>query len=158
MPNCNDVTGLQKQSLERISELVHVREDCSEKIQLLKTAINYGKKISSDVYHIHGIETIIKKFNELEKTWRTKRVCELAESTFWGILLPFLSPAAALQPLVKSLSFMTVAKEGLKEFKDSTTDEDKDANEETAVNDFNSLMKFLTTKAIVKLQAQWNPV
>ena len=161
MPNCN-VADLQKQGLKRISELVHVKEDCSKKIQLLKTAIDYGKKISSDVYPIMGIETIIEKFNELEKSWRTKKVFELEESGFWGILQPLLSPAAALQPLVKSISFMTVAKEGLKELNDLTENEDEDpsvdVNEETPMNDFYSLMKFLTNNAIEELQAQWNPV
>jgi hypothetical protein len=151
------IADLQKQSLNRISELVHIKEDCSKKFHLLETAINYGKQISNDVYHVHGIETIIAKFNELERSWRTRRVCELQIGTFWGELRPFLSPAEALQPLVNSLSFMTVAKKGLKELSDSSADED--GNEATAaVSDFFSLMMFLTTRAIEELQAQWNPV
>ncbi len=142
--------------MDRISELVHVVEGCAEKFQLLESAIIYGKKISNNVYPVNGVGTVIETFNDLKKIWRTRRVYELQVDTFWGILHQFLSPAVALQPLVKSLSFMTVAKNGLKELSISSADDD--GNAASAVNDFYSLIMFLTTTAIEELQAQWNPV
>jgi MoxR-like ATPase len=151
-----DLADLQKQILDRISELMHAAQDCLKKIEFLESAINCGNKISNDVYPVHKTETIIEAFIYLKQTSGSKRVYELQFDTFWGTLLPFLRPAKDLQPLVNSLSFMAVAKKGLKELRKSNADED--GNEATATIDFYSLMMFLTTKAIEDLQAQWNPV
>ena len=151
-----DLADLQNQILDRISELAHVVEDCSQKFQLLGSAITYGKQMSNDVYPVHGIETIMETFNDRQKTWSSRRVSELQTDEFWGTLLDFLSPAEALQPLANSLSFTTIAKKGLKELSNSSADED--GNEPSTVCDLYSLMMFLTTKATEELQAQWNPV
>jgi hypothetical protein len=154
MLNC-DVEDLQKQISDRITELVHVADDCSQKFQLLECAINYGK-ILNDVCTVQGIEPIIETFNHLKETHHTKRVFELQVETFWGTLLPFLSPAEDLQPLANSVSFKTVAKKALKEL--SNPSEVEDGNERTGVSDFCSLMMFLTTKAIEEFKAQWSSV
>ena len=151
-----NATALQKQITDRIYELECIVEDCSKKFDLLESAIKYGKGLSADVYHVQGIDTIIKTFNELKLSWRNRKICELQETKFWKELLPFISPAEALQPLINSLSFMTLAKKGFQELSDSTADED--GNEGTTPNDLYSFMVFLTTKVIEDLQDQWNPV
>ncbi|CAB4010650.1 E3 ubiquitin- ligase RNF213, partial [Paramuricea clavata] len=153
----HDLGDLRKQILDEISSLTGVVEDCSEKFQLLESAINYGKKISNDVYPVNGVETIIETFNYLKETLRTRKINELQADKFWGTLFPFVGQAEALQPLVNSLSFMTVAKNGLKKLSNSSADEDGN-QATTAVIDFFSLMMFLTTKAIEEFKAQWNPV
>ena len=154
----SSLSDIQKQVLNRISELMGIVEDCSKKIQLLETAIKYGKKLSNDFCAVNGIENIIETFNNLKETWRSRRVYELLDDDmFWGeVLLPLLSPAEALQPLVNSLSFRALAKKGLKEVTNSIPgDSDTKA---TDVVDFYSMMGFLTTKVIEQLQMQWNPV
>ena len=70
---------------------MHVVEDCSKKIQLLESSINYGKN-----YTDHGFDTITKTFDHLKNTWRSRKIYELQHDTFWGTLLPFLCPAEAL--------------------------------------------------------------
>ena len=152
----NDLAALQKQISDRISELMHVVQDCSKKSQLLVFAINYGKQLSHGVYPVNGIETIIKTFNDLNETRCTIRVHELEVDTFWGTLRPFLSPAEALQPLMNSLSFMNVARRALKELSRSSADEN--GNEASAVKDFYSLITFLATKVIEELREKWDPV
>ncbi len=155
MPTC-DHADLQEQILDQISTLTGVVKACHEKFQLLESAINYGKQISNDVYPVDGIETTIETFNDLKETLSTRKVNELHVDKFWGTLLPFVCRAEALQPLMSSLSFMTVAKKGLKELGDSRADEN--GNEASTISDFYSLMTFLTTRTIEELQAQWNPV
>ena len=154
----SSLSDIRKQVLNRISELMGIVEDCSKKIQLLETAIKYGKKLSNDFCAVNGIENIIETFNNLKETWRSRRVYELLDDDmFWGeVLLPLLSPAEALQPLINSLSFRALAKKGLKEVTNSIPgDSDTKA---TDVVDFYSMMGFLTTKVIEQLQMQWNPV
>ena len=133
---------------DQISKLV----DLVEKFRWLKSAIDYGQKISTEAYPVHGIETIIKTFDELMR--KKYQVCELKCDQFWGTLFHLLSPAKALQPLVESLSFMTVAKKCLKELHDSNRNED--GKEASRTYDFYSLMEFLTTKGIDEFQTQWN--
>lgn len=156
------VANIEEQVLNQISKLVSVKEDCVSKIQLLESAINYGKKISSDIYPVHGINTIIESFNGLKDTWHRRRVCELKSDEFWGTLFPFLNPAEALQPLINSLSFKNLARKSLKDLSNSDTNEYGSCKDEgtsnKAVSDFYSLMTFLTTRVIEELQAQWNPV
>ena len=152
----SDLSDLQNQILNRIDELVDVADDCSQKFQLLECALNYGIKLSNDVYPVHGIETIIETFNDLKETYRTRRVYELQVDKFWGTLHPFLCPAKNLQPLANSASFKNVAKKTLKELSNSSNVEDE--NEGKAVSNFYSLMMFLTTKVIEEFISQWNPV
>ena len=151
----SDLADIQKQILNQISDLVHIGDEYSKKIQLLDAAITFAKKISNGVCPVNDIESIFETFNDLKKTWRKRRVSELQDDAFWGALLPILSPAEALQPLVDSLSFMTVARKGLKESNSSSVENKSEA---TAISDFYSLMLFLTTEAIEDFQAQWNPV
>ncbi len=154
---CENVLTEQesRQSFEdKISELMHVVRDGAEKIQLLESAIKYGRKISDEVHPIRGIETITETFNELKGTWCTRRVYELQDDTFWGELLPVLGPAKALQPFVNSISFMGVAKTGLQKSSNSSTNEEE--IEEKASSDFYSLITFLSTETINEFQARWN--
>ena len=144
---------LKREIDEKISELRNHVKDCFNKFELLESAINYGKKVSNDVYQVDGIPAIIETFNDLKERVRLKKVKELQANTFWGKLLPFLPPAEALQPLIKSFSFMSLTKKCLEKLTDSSADEAT-----TCINDFHSLITFLTTKSIEELQAQWNPV
>ena len=140
----------------RISELSRAVEDCSKKIRLLDIAITCGKRISSDVHDIHGVESTIKTFNDLKENWKSKKVSELHADRFWGTLFPFLILAEALQPLANSLSFVVVARKTLEKLRDLCTR--MEANEKTEINDFYSLMTFLATKLVDEFKAQWNPV
>ena len=145
----SDLIDLQKEILGCISKLWHIEQDCSQNVQLLESAIELGKKLSNNIsYPIRGMKTIIRMFSDLKTTMDSKKVRELQDDTFLGELLPFLSPAKALQPLIKSVSFMNVAK---------NLTSDGQGQRETAVSDFYSLMMFLTTTAIEELQSQWNP-
>ena len=151
-PN-SDLADLQKDILDCISELWRIEQDCSRNVQLLESAIELGKKLSSDIsYPVRGIKAIIGMFSDLKKTMDTRKVYELQDDTFWGELLPFLEPAKALEPLVKSVSFISLAK-NLSNFTSNV-----EGHRGTAVSDFYSLMKFLTTTSIEELQLQWNPV
>ena len=147
----NDIADFQTQISEQISKFYLVIQDCSQKIELLESVINFGKRISND--DVGDTKAIIETFSILKETWRNKEVHELQDGMFWGTLRPLLSPAETLQLLLNSVCFMTVAKNGLTEL--STSSVDDDGNE--AVGDFYSLMKFLITKAIPDFQMQWNP-
>ena len=144
----------QKKISDRISELWQIQQDCLQKIQFLESAIELGKKISSDpFFHFRGLETVIAMFSDLKEAMATRKVHELLQDDmFWGELLPLVNPAKALQPLVKSVSLINVAKK----IGGFTSNEGGD--EKTALSDFHSLMMFLTTDAIEELQLQWNPV
>ena len=107
------LSDIQNQVLHRICELMGVEKDCSEKIELLGSAIKYGKKLSNDACPVNGVESIIETFNNLKETWRSRRVRELQGETLWGEeLLPILNPAEALRPLLSSLSFRALARKG----------------------------------------------
>ena len=152
----HSLEDIQKQKLDQISFLGGVVKGCSETFQVLESAINYGKGISNDAYPVSGIENVIETFNNLKDTFTTRKVKDLQRNTFWGTLFPLISRAEALQPLMNSLSFMTVAKKGLTNLSDLSADEEED--KAPPEKDFYFLMKFLTTKAIEKLEEQWNPV
>jgi ABC-type multidrug transport system fused ATPase/permease subunit len=141
----------KKGMVDRISELTNIVQDCSEKFKLLGSMMDYGRKISDDIHSIQAFQTLIEAFNERNKNWRTKRVNELQDDAFWGPLSSLIRPAKTLQPLMNSLSFMTVAKKGLEE---SGSDESENAT----ARDFYSLIHFLTNNAIKELHSQWNPV
>ena len=143
--------SFKKDMVDRISELTHIVQDCSEKFKLVGSVMDYGRKISDDIHSINGFQMLIKEFNERNFNWRTKRVNELLDDTFWGPLFPLIQPAKTLQPLMSSLSFMTVAKKGLEEISSNT-------DESGTARDFYSLIQFLTNNAIEELQSQWNPV
>jgi hypothetical protein len=147
---------------DKISELMHVVEDCSKKIQLLESAINHAKELlelSNEVHDLNcDIETTIETINNLKKTWGIKRVPELKVDAFWKNLNPLLGPAESLQPLVNLLSFMNVAKKCLKKLSNSSVDEDGNEASEVIQYDLSSFMTFLATTAIKKFEAQWNLV
>ena len=136
-----------------ISTLKAGVEKCFKEFELLESAINFGKKISNDVYPVDGIATIIETFNDLKESRRSRKVNEVQADTFWGILSPLLRPAEDLQPLINSLSFMALTKECLNELASSSADEAA-----SSIKDFYSLIVFLKTRSIEELQAQWNPV
>jgi predicted DNA-binding protein YlxM (UPF0122 family) len=126
---------------DKISELMHVVEDCSKKIQLLESAINHAKELlelSNEVHLNCDIETTIETINNLKKTWGIKRVPELKVDTFWKNLNPLLGPAESLQPLVNLLSFMNVAKKCLKKLSNSSVDEDGNEASEVIHYDLSS--------------------
>ena len=135
---------------DRISEFTNIVDNCRKDIQLLESAINHCRN-----YFVFEIETIIEAFNNLKATWRSRRVCELQDpDLFFGTLQELLSPAKALQPLVNSLSFRTVAKNG---WNNSGSSADEAECEATKVNII-SLLTFLTTTAKKIFQEQWRPV
>ena len=154
----DDLVHVQMQISGQILKLDNLAKDYGQKLQLLSFAIGYAIKLSNDVYPVNGTETVIKTINDLYGTWGTTiRAHELQADTFWGALLPLLSPARALLPLMNSMSFMTVAKNALKELRINST-VNEDGNEVYEVSDFSSLMTFLATKAIDELRAKWNHV
>ena len=142
---------LKNDIMDRIARLTNIVQDCSEKFKLLGSLMDYGRKISDDIHSICEFQNLIEKLNERDSNWRSRKVKELDDQTFWGPLFPLINAAKTLQPLMNSLSFLTVAKKGLEE---SNSDEDPG---ETAT-DFYSLIDFLTNNAIEELQSQWNPV
>ncbi|XP_028396105.1 uncharacterized protein LOC114520095 [Dendronephthya gigantea] len=147
---CASVNTKTRESFEdRIAELKSVVKSFPPKFQCLEQAINFGKKLSHEVYpasEVVNIENIMETFNNLRTKWRERKVNELQNETFWGALLPLLEAAQTLQPLVNSMSFMAMAKICL---------ESQKSDESTMVNDLNSLMEFLTTTAIEGFKARW---
>ena len=119
---------------------------------MLDAAITCVNKISKDVCLVSDIESVFEKCNCLKKTWRHNKVFELQDDEFWETLQPFLEPAKALQPLTNSVSFMAMAKKGLKENISSL-----DGNEsETKANiDFCTLIMLLATKTKEDFEALW---
>lgn len=142
--------------LDKISKLEQIEKDCSQRFFLLESIIKYGRKVSEDIHPVDGVSQLISEFNNRKDNWRTKKLCELRDQTFWGPLFSLLNPAISLQLLMKSVSFTNVAKICLQENFDPVRPDNE--GEETLLNDFHSLVKFLTSKAIERLQAQWNPV
>ncbi|XP_028397453.1 LOW QUALITY PROTEIN: uncharacterized protein LOC114521280 [Dendronephthya gigantea] len=146
--------GSKAGMVARISELKQIVQDCSEKFKLLGSVMNYGRKILDDIHSIDGFQTLIKEFNERNSSWQTKKINDLQDDAFWGPLFHLIQPAKTLQPLMNSLSFMTIAKKGLEE-----SSFDSHENKAAArIRDFYSFIRFLTNNAIEKLQVQWNPV
>ena len=159
---CASVLGEQTsaQSFEdKITELMQVVKDCAKKTQLLESTINYGKGLWIEVY-CHPLsenDSVIETFDNLKKTWRTRKVYELQDhDTFWGTLLPLLDQAEVLDPWVHSNSFMAVAKTSLQESSKLYSNEDE--NKLTTVSDMNSLIKILATETFETFRAQWSAV
>ena len=142
---------LKKDMTDRVSDMTHVVQDCSKKLELVGSVLDYGRKMSDDIHSIEGFQMLVKELNERKSNWCTKRVKELQDDKFWLPLIPLIQAAKTLQPLMSSLSFMTVAKKGLEE---SSSDKTESGN----ARDFYSLVQFLTNNAIEELQTQWNPV
>ena len=159
---CASTRGEQTsaQSFEdKITELMHVVEDCSKRIQLLESTISYGKGLWIEVYShpLSENDSVIETFDNLKKTWRTRKVYELQDhDTFWGTLLPLLDHAEVLDPWVHSNSFMAVAKTSLQESSKFYSNEDE--NKLTTVSDLNSLIKILATETFETFRAQWSAV
>ena len=148
------IIELQKQISDKIAKLMQTVNDCSKKLMLLESTITYGMKISEEMNldESFGIGMFLKVLNGLKANWRERKVNQLDKDQFWGALQPILNPAEALQPLVNSLSFTTVAKKCLGELSNQTEEEKE--NDDT-VFDLNSLILFLKDKAIEEFTAQW---
>ncbi|XP_028396279.1 uncharacterized protein LOC114520246 [Dendronephthya gigantea] len=147
---------IQKLILDHISRLMHVAEDSSKKIDMLTSAIECSSKIIEDVCAVPGIESVTESLNDLKKILRTGSVKDLEDETSWGDLLLFLSAAEDLRTVGNSLSFRTVAKRCLKKL--SCASEEEQENAATPIQDFHSLITFLTTTAIEQFQEQWDRV
>ena len=149
-----EVTDVKKEIIDQISNMVQIEEECTKTMNLLRSVINYGKNICNDICCISGFEAINKAFSNIQKTLQNRRVCELQVRAFWGKLDPFLKPAKAIMPLIKSLSFMTLCKKCLKEL--ITTLNDGENGNKTM--DFYALIKFLSTKPIEELLTKLEPI
>ena len=150
----SDLTDCKNKILDEISKFTHIKEKYSTKFFSLKALITYANKISKDVCPVNDTETVFKKLDHLQKTWRSRKVSELQDA-FWETFQPFLEPAKALQPLTNSLSFMTVAK---KELKKNVTSSVENESETTENIDFYTLIMFLATKAKQDFEAHWDAV
>ena len=149
---CASTRGEQTsaQSFEKkITDMMCAAEDCSKKIQLLESTINYGKELWEEVYShpLNKNDSLIETFDNLKKTWRSRKVYEIQDhNKFWEKLLPLLNQAKVLDPWADSISFMAVAKTGL-----------QDENKPT-VSDLNSFISFLATETLKTFRAQWTAV
>ena len=149
---CASTRGEQTsaQSFEKkITDMMYAVGDCSKKIQLLESTINYGEELWEEVYShpLNKNDSLIETFDNLKKTWCSRKVNELQDpDKFWGKLLPLLNQAKVLDPWADSISFMAVAKTGL-----------QDENKPT-VSDLNSFISFLATETLKTFRAQWTAV
>lgn len=144
---------------EKITKLKQDVEDCLKEIQLLESTINYGKKLWIEVYShpLNENDSVIETFDNLKKTWSSRKVYELQNhNKFWGKLLPLLNHAKVLNPWIDSIFFMAVAKTDLQESSKSSSNEDE--SKLTAVSDFNSFINFLATETFKKFSTQWTAV
>ena len=135
---------------DKITEMMHVVEDRSKKIQLLESTINYGKELWIEVYSrpLSENDSVIETFDNLKKTWRTRKVNELQDDdTFLGKLLPLLNQAEGLNPWLHSISFMAVAK-SLQESRKSNS----------KLSDFHSFVNFLRKESLRQFHAHWSVV
>ena len=136
---------------EKITELMHVVEDCSKKIQLLESTINYGKELWNEIYHypVSEIHTVTETLDNLKIKTGSIKAYELQA------LLSLVDQAEALHPWLDSISFRAVAKTGLQESIRSSNEND---NEPSAVSDFYSFVNFLATKTLRAFHGQWTAV
>ena len=152
--NVSELVDWRQSCTDRISSLSHVQDDCSQKFSLLESVINYGKKVSEDIYSVDGIR-LLSEFNKRKENWQSRKLSQLEDVEFWGPLFPLLNSAVSLKPLMSSVSFANMAKICLEESRDQNVVY-KDGDEPP--NDFYSLVKFLSTKVIKRLQDEWIPV
>ena len=159
---CASVLGEQTSAPsfeDKITELMYAEDDCSKKIELLESTINYGKGLWIEVYSdaLNENDSVIETFDNLKKTSHTRKVNELQNhDKFWGKLLPLLDQAEVLYPWLGSISFRAVTKTGLKESSKLSSNEDE--NKSTTVSDLNSFISFLATKTLGIFHAQWTAV
>ena len=154
-PLCS-IEDVQKQISVRISELRDIAEDYSKKIQLLHSAVEYGRKISREYYPVDDIGTVVEALSEVSKIKNSGSVYKLQVNKSWEKLDPFVKPSEILQALEDSVSFKIVSKNCFKELNNFSANMDE--NEQAFPNDFYSLIMFLSTKATEELKIQWNPV
>ena len=136
---------------DKITELMDVVKDCSNKINLPERTINYGKELWNEIFHnpVSEMHTVTETFDNLKKNRGSIKAYELQT------LRSLVDQAETLHPWLDSISFRAVAKTSLQESKRSSKEDD---NEPPAVSDFYSFVNFLATKTLGTVHAQWTAV